>query len=150
MVLLRTSTIAGYYRHFFTIIATPTVLWRPLIDATSAGTAGGRCSSWLPRSGPSKSKASGGMRVCTRLFGHPSVRPSIHLHDILWTCTCRFQTTMLARLLTSAPIASANLPPRFRELPRAFAEAVSLPRTFRHASAELPRIYNAAADGNVY
>jgi hypothetical protein len=33
MVLLRTSTIIGYYRHFLTIIATPTVLWRPLIIA---------------------------------------------------------------------------------------------------------------------
>ena len=30
MVLLRTSTVIGYDRHFFTIIATPTVLWRPL------------------------------------------------------------------------------------------------------------------------
>ena len=63
---------------------------------------------------------------------------------------CRFQTTLLARLLTSAPIASANLPPRFRELPRAFAETVLLPRTFRHASAKLPRIYFRGVDGNVY
>ena len=39
---------------------------------------------------------------------------------------CRFQKTPLARLLTSAPIASANLPPRFRELLRALAEAVIL------------------------
>jgi len=30
MVLLRTSTVVGYYRHLFTIIATPTVPWRPL------------------------------------------------------------------------------------------------------------------------
>ena len=30
MVLLRTSTVIGYYRHLFTMIATPTVLWRPL------------------------------------------------------------------------------------------------------------------------
>jgi len=30
MVLLRTSTIIGYHRHLFTIIATQTVLWRPL------------------------------------------------------------------------------------------------------------------------
>jgi len=30
MLLLRTATIICYYRHLFTIIATPTVLWRPL------------------------------------------------------------------------------------------------------------------------
>ncbi len=30
MVLLRASAIIGYYRHLFTIIATPTVLWGPL------------------------------------------------------------------------------------------------------------------------
>ena len=53
---------------------------------------------------------------------------------------CLFQTTLLARLLTSAPIASANLPPRFRELPRAFAETVSLPRT----SATLPPLRDHA------
>ena len=29
-VVLRTSTMIGSYRHFFAIIATPTVLWGPL------------------------------------------------------------------------------------------------------------------------
>jgi hypothetical protein len=48
-----------------------------------------------------------------------------------------FQKTILARLVTSAPVASANLPPRFRELPRAFAETAVLPRTFRLASADV-------------
>jgi len=62
---------------------------------------------------------------------------------------CRLQKTLLARLLTSAPIASANLPPRFRELPRASPKWCS----FRGPSATLPPsfrgFYNAAADGNV-
>ena len=30
MVLLRTSTMIGYYRHLFVIIATPTAPWGPL------------------------------------------------------------------------------------------------------------------------
>ena len=48
---------------------------------------------------------------------------------------------MLVRLLTSAPTASANLPPRVRELPCAWAETVLLLGTFRHASAKLPRLF---------
>jgi hypothetical protein len=37
MVLLPTSTLIGYYRHFFATTATPTVLWRPLILAAQRG-----------------------------------------------------------------------------------------------------------------
>jgi len=33
MVLLRTSTTIGRYRHFLAVIASPTVLWRPLNSA---------------------------------------------------------------------------------------------------------------------